>query len=75
VITSTKENHAASDISTADEDSGSDKELISGSAQTHSVFNLAELASIMDDVYAFFNPVFSIPFGFIDHIGSPIPSI
>lgn len=42
-----------SDISTLNVESDSDEELVSGSAQAHSVFNLAELARVMDDVYAF----------------------
>jgi hypothetical protein len=54
----TDENHADSDISTVDEDSESDEEVISGSAQTHNVFNLAGLASVMDDGYAVFTPSF-----------------
>lgn len=44
-------------ITTANEDHDScsdEEELISGSAQTHSVFNLADLVSVMANEYAFF---------------------
>lgn len=76
VNTTPNENHAALHTSTVDEDSGSDQELISGSAQTHSVFNFAELASAMDDEYAFSALSFSLPFGFnVYYIGSQTPQI
>lgn len=48
----------------ADGDSDSDEVVISGSAQKHSVFNLATLAHAMDDEYVFFTPSFSLLFGF-----------
>jgi hypothetical protein len=76
VNTTTNENHATSHITTVDEESGSDEELISGSAQSHSVFNLVELATVMDKGYAFLAPSFPLPFGFnVDYIGSQIPQI
>ena len=43
--------HVASDISKLDVEPDSDEELVSGPA--HSVFNLAELAHVMNNVYAF----------------------
>ena len=52
-------NPAASQISTEYEDSNSDEEGISGSAQTHLVFNLAELVNVMDDRFSFLTPSFS----------------
>lgn len=61
----TNDEDVASDISSDDEDSASEEEMISGSAQTHSVFNLAELALVMDDGddgFAFFTLSFSLLF-------------
>lgn len=57
------EKHVASDISTLDVESDSDEEFVSGSAQAHSVLNLAELACVMNNVYAFFTTSLSLAFG------------
>ena len=46
-IATENEMDVASDISMMNEDSGSE-ELISGYAQTHLVFNFADLAQVMD---------------------------
>lgn len=47
----TTTNHTESSISTLDLESDSDDEIVSGSAQSHQVFNLVELTRAMDDAY------------------------
>lgn len=56
------EDHVASNILTLEEESDSDGELVSGSTQPHSVFNLAKLAHVMDKAYEFCAPSFTLPF-------------
>ena len=51
ITTTPNRNHAESGISTLDVESDSDEEIVSGSAQTHQVFNLVELSRAMDDAY------------------------
>jgi len=74
------ETDVASDISKVDGDSGqhsgSEEELISGSAQTHSVFNFAQLAHVMGDRYALVAFFFSLLFGFnVNYKESPFQQI
>lgn len=51
ITPTTNRNHAESSISTLDLESDSDEEIVSGAAQTHQVFNLAQLGHAMDDAY------------------------
>ena len=46
----------------------SDEELVSGSAQAHSVFNLAELAHVMDDAYIILHSLLPLH-SMVNHIG------
>lgn len=73
------ENDVVSDESTMDGDSESGDEIISGSAQNHLVFNLAELARVLedaDDGFASFPLPFPLLFGFnVNYLGSQMQKI
>ena len=62
ITTTTDRNHAESSISMLDLESDSDEEIVSGSAQTLQVFNIAELGHVMDDMYEFHHHSISLSF-------------